>query len=203
LTNGHLDILARARRLADRLIVAILEQDQKTPLFSVEERIDEMIAGKRKMAAEILSGGGEVDLTGLSDAELIECYQQCDLFVLPNRTVEGDFEGFGMVLVEAQACGQPVIAGDSGGTRETMIVGETGLIVDCTRPEPLAEAVGELLVDKGRRARMGQAAREHALAQFDWPQLAARAAGILGLHGEAPAMPAIAIAQEPAEAVVA
>jgi pantetheine-phosphate adenylyltransferase len=40
LTNGHLDILARARRLADRVIVTILENDTKTPLFSVEERIE-------------------------------------------------------------------------------------------------------------------------------------------------------------------
>jgi len=40
LTNGHLDVLARARRLADRVVVAILENDTKTPLFSVEERIE-------------------------------------------------------------------------------------------------------------------------------------------------------------------
>ena len=40
LTNGHLDILSRARRLADRVIVAILENDSKTPLFSVPERIE-------------------------------------------------------------------------------------------------------------------------------------------------------------------
>jgi pantetheine-phosphate adenylyltransferase len=40
LTNGHLDILSRARRLADRTIVAILENDAKTPLFSIEERIE-------------------------------------------------------------------------------------------------------------------------------------------------------------------
>jgi pantetheine-phosphate adenylyltransferase len=40
LTNGHLDILSRARRLADRVVVAILENDAKTPLFSVAERID-------------------------------------------------------------------------------------------------------------------------------------------------------------------
>jgi len=39
LTNGHLDILARARRLADRVVVAVLENDTKTPLFSVPERI--------------------------------------------------------------------------------------------------------------------------------------------------------------------
>jgi pantetheine-phosphate adenylyltransferase len=44
LTNGHLDILSRARRLADRVVVAILENDSKTPLFSVAERM-EMIRG--------------------------------------------------------------------------------------------------------------------------------------------------------------
>src|SRR4029450_7622201 len=41
-----------------------------------------------------------------SDRELIECYQQCDLLVLPNRTVDSDFEGFGMVLVEAPGWGE-------------------------------------------------------------------------------------------------
>ena len=40
LTNGHLDILARARRLADRVVMAVLENDTKKPLFSVEERIE-------------------------------------------------------------------------------------------------------------------------------------------------------------------
>lgn len=40
LTNGHLDVLSRARRLADRVIVAILQNDAKKPLFSVEERIE-------------------------------------------------------------------------------------------------------------------------------------------------------------------
>jgi len=45
------------------------------------------------------------------DEDLIHCYQQCDLFALPNREVNGDFEGFGMVLLEAQACGRPVLAG--------------------------------------------------------------------------------------------
>ena len=41
-----------------------------------------------------------------SDQRLIECYQQCDLFILPNRQVGQDIEGFGMVLLEAQACRQ-------------------------------------------------------------------------------------------------
>ena len=59
LTNGHLDIMARARRLADRVIVAILEQDQKTPLFSVEERssmIREIVGGDSSISVASFSG---------------------------------------------------------------------------------------------------------------------------------------------------
>ena len=59
LTNGHLDILARARRLADRVIVAILEQDQKTPLFSAEERmgmIREIVGGDPSIVVGSFSG---------------------------------------------------------------------------------------------------------------------------------------------------
>lgn len=59
LTNGHLDILARALRLADRVIVAILEQDQKTPLFSVEDRmgmIREIVGGDPSISVVSFTG---------------------------------------------------------------------------------------------------------------------------------------------------
>lgn len=111
----------------------------------------------------------------VGDEEMIRRYQECDLFALPNREVNGDIEGFGIVLLEAQACGKPVLAGDSGGTAETMIPGETGLIADCTGPELLASALIELLHDSERLAQMGQAAREWVVEQFDWESLAAKA----------------------------
>jgi pantetheine-phosphate adenylyltransferase len=59
LTNGHLDILARARRLADRVIVAILDQEQKTPLFSMDERIAmirEIVAGDPSISVSSFKG---------------------------------------------------------------------------------------------------------------------------------------------------
>lgn len=59
LTNGHLDILSRARRLADRVVVAILENDSKTPLFSVAERIDmihEIVGDDRSILVRSFSG---------------------------------------------------------------------------------------------------------------------------------------------------
>jgi phosphatidylinositol alpha-1,6-mannosyltransferase len=110
-----------------------------------------------------------------SDDELIRCYQQCDLFVLPNRDVNGDFEGFGMVLLEAQACGKPVVAGASGGTSETMSIPKTGHVVPCNRPDELAELINRLLADEPLRASMGEAARAWAVERFSWESLSRHA----------------------------
>lgn len=111
----------------------------------------------------------------ISDEQLLQCYRQCNLFALPNRQDGTDIEGFGMVLLEAQACGKAVLAGDSGGTAETMQVNQTGRIVDCTQPQSLADAVSELLLDDKRRNEMGQEAREWVVDQFDWDSLSRRA----------------------------
>ena len=83
--------------------------------------------------------------TNFDDNDLISAYQQCDVFILPNRTIQNDIEGFGMVLVEAQACGKPVIAGNSGGTSETFKEGETGFIVDCSSPHAIETALPSIL----------------------------------------------------------
>ena len=116
-----------------------------------------------------------VQLLGeISDDELVHCYQQCDLFVLPNREIEGDIEGFGMVLLEAQACGKPVVAGTSGGTSETMTAA-SGVTVPCEEPEQLAALVGDLLVTPERRRAMGEAARRWVVERFDWDALARQA----------------------------
>jgi phosphatidyl-myo-inositol dimannoside synthase len=124
----------------------------------------------------------------VGDAGLLECYRQCDLFALPNREVGKDIEGFGMVLVEAQACGKPVIAGASGGTGETMRVGETGYVVPCDGPERLASLVPELLQDPSRLERMGAAARRWVQERFDWQTLSREAAQLF-LRGSAAPRP--------------
>jgi phosphatidylinositol alpha-1,6-mannosyltransferase len=112
----------------------------------------------------------------LSDEAMRRCYQHCDLFVLPNRQVGQDIEGFGMVLLEAQACGKPVVAGTSGGTAETMDIPNTGLVVDCESPEALAQNIISLLRDDNRLREMGDAARPWTIEHFDWKSLSLRAA---------------------------
>lgn len=107
-------------------------------------------------------------LTEASDAQMIQCYQQSDIFILPNRTIGNDIEGFGMVLVEAQACGKPVIAGDSGGTKETMSLNKSGYVIDCTDPRNIATTVATLLAEPTRCLEMGEAGRQHVESELDW-----------------------------------
>ncbi len=113
------------------------------------------------------------------DTDLVTLYQQCDLFALPNRRVGWDFEGFGIALIEAQACGKPVIAGASGGAPETTQAGVTGVVVPCDEPGALADAVVELLDEPARRAEMGVRARARTVEQFEWTTLAAQARTLL------------------------
>jgi phosphatidyl-myo-inositol dimannoside synthase len=120
--------------------------------------------------------GDVVQFRGIpNDDELILCYQQCDLFALPNRQVDYDIEGFGIVLIEAQACGKPVVAGRSGGTREALEPGRTGELIACETPDELAIVIPALLHDESRRAVMGAHGREHVLARFDWAVLTRKA----------------------------
>jgi phosphatidylinositol alpha-1,6-mannosyltransferase len=176
LTVGRL----QKRKGHDMLIRALKQIRESVPdvLYAIagdgEERATLEGLVRQEDAAAHVQFLGEID-----DETLVRCYQQCDLFVLPNREVAGDFEGFGMVLVEAQACGKPVIAGASGGTAETMSVGTTGRLVCCDGPDELARAVADLCSDASRRAAMGVAARQWAVRQFDWESLSQQAAPLL------------------------
>lgn len=77
----------------------------------------------------------------MTDKQMLCCYQQCDLFILPNRTVGADIEGFGMVLIEAQACGIFTLTGRSGGTSEAICSNTTGKVIQCEDIEQLADEV--------------------------------------------------------------
>ncbi len=108
----------------------------------------------------------------VSDDELVSLLQSADVFIHPNRELEnGDVEGFGIVFLEANACGLPVIGGNSGGTPDAIQDGATGFLVDPNSPDEIAEKTIMLLQDEGLRRRMGEAGREWA-AQFTWEKAA-------------------------------
>jgi phosphatidylinositol alpha-1,6-mannosyltransferase len=172
LTVGRL----QARKGQDMMIKAIPEILKTVPNFLYAivgdgEELDALV----KLSAELKVDQHIQFLRGITDEQMIECYQQCDLFILPNRTIDNDIEGFGMVLVEAQSCGKPVIAGDSGGTKETMLLGESGVIIDATQPSNIASTVVGMLSDEQKLKDMGSKGREHVLKSLDWKALVQRA----------------------------
>jgi D-inositol-3-phosphate glycosyltransferase len=82
------------------------------------------------------------------------------------------YEPFGMVALEAMACGAPVVASAVGGLIDTVLDGRTGRHVPPRDPEAIAAAVGELLSDPSRRRRMGRAAAERARTRYGWDRVA-------------------------------
>jgi phosphatidylinositol alpha-1,6-mannosyltransferase len=168
--KGH-DMMIRAlphiRAQVPNVLHAVIGEGEERPVL--------------EQLARELDVASQVQLLGeMTDDRLVRCYQQCDLFVLPNRQVGRDIEGFGMVLLEAQACGKPVVAGASGGTAETMRIPQTGRTVPCDEPGPLAELVAALLASPAEMQRMGQAARTWVVENFDWVSLSRQAQALLG-----------------------
>jgi len=176
LTVGRL----QRRKGQDQMIRAIGQVAERVPdvLYAVVGAGED--DGYLRQLARACGVADRVQFLGqLTDERLIDCYQQCDVFALPNRQDGTDIEGFGMVLLEAQACGRPVIAGDSGGTADALDVPAAGILVQADRPEPLADSVTDLLLDPERRACMGRAARAWVVAHFDWASVGQQAVAAL------------------------
>ena len=102
-------------------------------------------------------------LGSVKDSELPKIYNCADVFVLPSVQ-----EGQGIVLLEAQASGVPVVAFDAGGVKEAVRDRETGLLVKPGDTDGLAEALINLLNNKQSRETLGQNGREYVNANYTW-----------------------------------
>jgi phosphatidyl-myo-inositol dimannoside synthase len=100
-------------------------------------------------------------LSGLSYAELAACYGHCEIFALPSRG-----EGFGLVYLEAMACGKPVIGGAHGGAPEVIDDGRTGYLVQHGDAIQLATAIETLLVNPEVGLEMGRRGRQRVENEF-------------------------------------
>lgn len=104
-------------------------------------------------------------------------YMLCDVFVMPSREVRIRrhwFEGFGIVYLEANACGKPVIGGRSGGVEDAVIHGQTGLLVDPNSIKEISEALCLLLTDERYANRLGQNGKRRIERGFTWQKIARR-----------------------------
>ncbi|MEL6160463.1 MAG: glycosyltransferase family 4 protein [Cyanobacteria bacterium J06623_5] len=120
-----------------------------------------------KLAAELGVEASVVFAGFVPDEDLIDHYRLADVYVMPSK------EGFGIVYLEAMACGVPVIAGDDDGSADPVQDGRVGWQVPHRDPEAVAAACIEALNGKDQRCD-GQWLREEALASFSAPALVTR-----------------------------
>jgi len=107
---------------------------------------------------------------------LVAYYRAAEAVAVPSYN-----ESFGLVALEAQACGTPVVAAGVGGLRTAVADGESGILVDGHRPHDWAVVLERLIAEPGERERLARNASRHA-QRFGW---AATAAGVLQVYRDA------------------
>ena len=149
-------------------------------LMKTRPRVHLLIAGTgrdlRRLKALAQSTNAPVTFLGfVSDDEVSELYGMADVFGMICRVRWGGLEqeGFGIVFLEAAACGVPQIAGRSGGADEAVLEGETGFVVDDpTDSNAVKQALEKLLTDSETKQEMGRNSRARAEKEFSYDYLA-------------------------------
>jgi glycosyltransferase involved in cell wall biosynthesis len=110
-------------------------------------------------------------LQNLSDKELIKLYYKSNIFLLTSVTInDNDFEGFGLVYLEAGACGRPVVGAYGSGAEDAIIDGETGILVPQNDVQKTAEAILKLLDNPELAKKMGENGKKFA-QKMDWKNM--------------------------------
>jgi alpha-maltose-1-phosphate synthase len=173
--KGIFPLLEAARSLPAGVQLVLCASSPDTP--ELRARLEAAVAGR----AEIRW----IDAM-LPVPEVVELYSHAAVFVCPSI-----YEPFGLINLEAMACGTPVVASRVGGIPEVVVDGETGWLVAPGDPAALAGALREALADPGRARRMGEAGRRRVEAQFSWDRIAARTLDVyrdaIADHRRAPA----------------
>lgn len=147
----------------------------KYALIGIGEQLEDLKALSRELGVEHL-----VHFLGhVPENDLPRWYCACDVFVMPNREINGDNEGFGMVFIEAAACGKPAIAGVDGGTGSAVEDGVTGFRVNGNDVQAVYCRLLEIVSDGTLGKKLGQAAMKRAVSEMSWRRVAESSAAIL------------------------
>lgn len=114
-----------------------------------------------------------VDFVGRkSGDDLVAYFQACDIYVhTPKIVDQNKFEGFGIVYLEASACGKPIVATDAGGIRDAVLDNETGLIVTDGDISAISQSITRLLDDESLVKKFGERGKVYA-KENDWGAIA-------------------------------
>ncbi len=119
----------------------------------------------------------------VSNQRLLELYNACDLFVMTSRQLEnGDFEGYGIAVIEAALCGKAAVVSDNSGLAEAVLDGQTGLLVPQNDKESTADAILQLVVDSGQLHQLSVQAQKRAVNSQTWDKVTGNYLDILSRY---------------------
>jgi len=127
--------------------------------------------GPNKEKLQVLSSKLQVEdkvifIGEVTDEKLPVYFDLGDVFIMPSREIDGDIEGFGIVYLEANMFGKPVIGGRGGGVSEAIKDGVSGLLVDPLNVDEIVEAIIKLLSDEELKRRLGKQGKERVGKEF-------------------------------------
>ena len=161
------------RKGFDHAIQAVARlRSEGCPVRYVIAGIGEDTAYLETLIAEYKLQGFVHVIGAVAESDLPRWMNACDVFAMPNREINGDNEGFGMVFIEAAACGKPSLAGEAGGTGSAVLHGQTGLRVDGQAPDAVVAGLRRLLTEPELAAKLGAAALQRVRQEFSWERVA-------------------------------
>jgi D-inositol-3-phosphate glycosyltransferase len=189
------DVLAEPRNPSRHRIVCAGRIVERKGVGNVIEALGRLRAGGGPDTEVVVVGGPDLahldddpevhrlravaERAGVSDRVIF--YGRVGRGALPSLLRSADlavnvpwYEPFGIVPLEAMACGVPVVGSAVGGLCDTVVHGETGLLVPPRRPDILAETLAQLLPDDTRRRAFGAAATRRVRRRFSWDRVAAQ-----------------------------
>jgi glycosyltransferase involved in cell wall biosynthesis len=128
-------------------------------------------AEKENIRAAIRETGAEnrVKMLGrVTDEDRNLLLNTADIFIQPNIRVPGDMEGFGIAVIEAAACGRPVIASDLEGLKDAVCQNENGILVEPENPQAFRSAILSLIGNESERLALGSRAAHYTETHYHW-----------------------------------
>lgn len=167
LTVGNL-VERKGHDTVIRALSLLMKQDRDIVYLIVGDGPNR--AALEELAASLGVADRVVFLGRVHTSDLPLLYSAADIFIMVSRERQEhcDVEGFGIVFLEAAACGTPSIGGHSGGVSDAVVDGATGLLVNPLDVAQVARSIDDLLANRELARRLGEAARRRAVSQFGW-----------------------------------
>lgn len=179
------DVLSKYGLGSKRIILSVGRLVKRKGVDTVIEALPKLYEQFKDIMYVVVGNGPELNSLGkrvaelnlqnivrfvgeVSNEDLIKFYSVAEMFVMPSRKIGSDVEGFGIVYLEANLFGLPVIGGNSGGVPEAILHERTGLLVDPENAEQIYSGIRDLLSNKDWAQTLGENGRIRAENDFQW-----------------------------------